>query len=566
LKGSSTILFFVFFLAALTLLPSGTVAQDVHYGQQFDNDIYLNPALSGMGNKANRLLLQYRDQWRTVPVPFASAFISYDRKITAGDNQLFGAGAQLLFDRQGDGHLSTIKFSVSPSYTRLFKEKKVSLGVGFQVGMLHRFVDTDGLVFESQFDGVDINPESGEALSGSATGLDLGAGIHVAGRIGDKAHVLEGGYSMYNMHQPNLSFVENGVDERPVRFNTYAAAEIFIGSNGWSVNPVFQFQRQEKVDNILPLVYAKKYLKNDKRNMAFSFGGGYRVADAAKMYVAYEVGDFKMGLNYDLNTSGFNDATNTVGAGEILLRYEWERPKKIVIDTLAIDTTYTEDSTEIVQEEEEAVEEKEVDVVETPVVPITPDQPEPPPPPVPAMIEQINEGMGISLYFPNDYPDPGSTSPVTDKPYVQIYREYMRQSVEYYRLGGEEGNMVEFVEKFVTYEWRRYKTLMKEVRGHLRQGRTVTIQVRGYTSPLATGAYNLNLSKRRIQCVINQIKRYEDVDAWYEEGRLRIIEAPFGESKADPGVSDDSRDPRRSIYSDKASFERRVEIERVIIE
>jgi len=543
-------------------------AQDVHFTQQFDNSIYLNPALSGMGKKANRILLQYRDQWRTVPVPFSSAFVSYDRRLFKDESQSIGGGLQLLYDRAGDGHLSTIKASISPSYTRYFKEERISLSVGIQAGMIHRFVNTDDLIFESQYDGTDINDNSGEALGGSVTAPDLGLGVHVGSKIGDKMHRVEGGFSVYNVHQPNLSFEENGSDKRPVRYNVYATSEVFIGDKGWSINPVFQYQRQEKLNNILPIVYAKKYIKTDNnKEMAFSFGGGYRFDDAAQMYVAYEVGDFKLGLNYDINTSSFNDATNTVGAGEILLKNEWERKKKekeieIVIESVMVDSTEIVEE-EVVEEEEvvvvvEEVEEPE-EVVEEVIEEVVPEV-------VRTVIDEINEGMNISLYFPNDYPDPRTTRPTTNRTYEQVFRDYMSLSVDYYRLGGEEGNMVKFMEEEVMYEWNRYGQLMKQIRKLLREGNTITVEIRGYTSPLATGDYNLNLSKRRIQSVINQFSKMEDIGQYFKDGRIKIVENPFGETKSDVSVSDDYNDKKQSVYSDKASFERRVEIERITVE
>jgi len=546
----------------------GLNAQDVHFTQQFDNSIYLNPALSGMGNKANRILLQYRDQWRTVPVPFASAFVSYDRRLFRDAGQSFGGGVQLVYDRAGDGGLSTVKASISPSYTRYFKEDRISLSVGIQAGLLHRFVNTDDLIFESQYDGTDINDNSGEALSGSVSAPDLGAGIHVGSRIGDKRHRVEGGFSVYNIHKPNLSFVENATDERPVRYNVYATSEIFIGSNGWSINPVFQYQRQENLNNILPIVYAKKYIQTDNnKDMAFSFGGGYRVDDAAQMYVAYEVGDFKLGLNYDINTSSFKDATNTVGAGEILLKYEWERKKKEEVIEVLLDSVMV-DSTEIVEEIEEEEEEEVVVVVEEVIEEVeeTPVVVEEKPEVVRTIIDDINGGMNINLYFPNDYPDPRSTSSTTTKSYEQIFREYRSQSVEYYRLGGQEGHMVEFMEDAVIYEWMRYGQLMRQIRALLRDGKSITVEIRGYTSPLATGDYNLNLSKRRIQSVINQFNRMEDIEDHFNAGRIKIVEMPYGETKSDSGVSDDYNNKKQSVYSDKAAYERRVEIERVIVE
>ncbi len=538
-------------------------AQDVHYTQQFDNDIYLNPARTGLGDKANRLVFQYRDQWRTVPVPFSSTFLSYDRSVFSTDDIVLGAGLQFLFDRAGDGHLSTLKVSVSPAFTKYFKDKRLGLSLGFQVGMLHRFVDADALVFESQYDGVDVNPGSGEALSGSVTKPDLGVGLELSSQLGEKRHEIVVGFSTYNMHEPNMSFMANGVDMRPIRFNAYLTSEIFVGEK-WSINPVFQYQRQEKLDNILPVLYAKRYLKEEKRS-AVSFGGGYRVDDAAMVYAAYEIKGFKIGLNYDVNTSSFNDATNTVGAGEVLLKYEWERKKKEEIVEIEIDTTVIEDTVEIVEEIVE--EEEEETVVEIPVVEEEEEEPvvvveEP----EPTMIEQIQSGINIELFFPNDYPDPNTTKTTTNFAYEEIYRKYMRLSLEYYAKGGEEGNMYDFIDNHVIAEWKRFSKLMHEIRFLLREGKTVTIDVRGYTSPLATGNYNLNLSKRRVNSIINQIRVREDMGEWLDNGQLKIQEQPFGETKSDSGVSDDRGNAKQSIYSDKASFERRVEIEKVVIE
>lgn len=557
---------FIYVLSTFVLVK----AQDVHFSQQFDNDIYLNPAQSGLGKKANRLVLQYRDQWRSVPVPYSSAFISYDRKINAGEHQLLGAGLQLLYDRAGDGHLSTIKVSVSPSYTRFFKEDRIGLSVGFQIGMLHRFIDSDGLVFESQYDGVGVNNPSGEALSGTATAPDLGFGVHLSSKIGDKNHVISTGFSMYNFHQPNLSFIENAIDNRPSRYNVYASSEVFVGQNGWSINPVLEFQRQDNVNNILPIIYAKKYLKD--KPMAFSFGGGYRVNDAAKMYFAYEVKDFKIGVNYDLNTSKFNDATNSIGAGEILLKYEFERRKTEKIVEVEVDTLMPEDTTQLVEETEEAIEEEVIVETETEETVTTEEESVAEEKetvvevPKVSMIEQINSGTGIQLYFPNDYPDPRSTSATTKTSYGEIYRRYIELSVEYYRLGGVEGNMPAFIDDHVVKEWNKYNELISEITKLLEQGKSVTLVVKGHTSPLAQSDYNLNLSKRRVQSFINQISFREDLDQYISNGQLSIQEVFYGETKSDVSVSDDSKNKKQSIYSDKAAFERRVEIEQVIVE
>lgn len=548
---------FYLVIAVALAFSYGLTAQDVHFTQQFDNPVYLNPAHSGMGKKANRLVLQYRDQWRTVPVPFASAFASYDRRLFKTESQSLGAGLQLVYDRAGDGGLSTVKASISPSYTRYFKEESLWLSVGIQVGMYHRFVNTSDLVFESQYDGVNVNDNSGEALGGNATAADLGLGVHLGSKIGEKDHRVEGGFSVYNIHKPDLAFIENATDERPVRYNAYVSTEIFLGDNGWSLNPVFQYQRQEKLDNILPILYAKKYVKTDNRDMAFSFGGGYRVDDAAAMYFAYEVGDFKLGLSYDVNTSSFNDATNTVGAGEILLKYEFERKKKEVVIEVEIDSVF-EDT--VVVAEPEPVEPVEME----PVVP-EPVKPEPIKP-VPTLIEQINAGISLNLFFPNDYPDPRTLATTTSMSYGEVYEKYMQLAPDYISQGGEEGGMGDFIEDELTAEWERYNQLMRDIRLALAEGKQVTVEIRGYTSPIASASYNEKLARRRIMSVMNQFRTKEDIGRYFEEGRIVIIENPLGESQAPAGISDDRNDMKNSVYSSRAAFERRVEIERVTIE
>src|SRR3954470_5071598 len=100
----------VILLSVLAILVSKfSFAQDPHFSQIQYNPIYLNPANAGVTEygKANRLAGLYRDQWRTLPVPYSTTFASYDRlfkKSTTG--WMLGGGISFLYDRAGDGHLS----------------------------------------------------------------------------------------------------------------------------------------------------------------------------------------------------------------------------------------------------------------------------------------------------------------------------------------------------------------------------------------------------------------------------------------------------------------------------
>ncbi|MEZ4980164.1 MAG: hypothetical protein R2769_00965 [Saprospiraceae bacterium] len=96
----------------------------------------------------------------------------------------------------------------------------------------------------------------------------------------------------------------------------------------------------------------------------------------------------------------------------------------------------------------------------------------------------------------------------------------------------------------------------------LNQGNSLEIVLRGFTSPRARSDYNEKLSQRRIVSVRNHFEEYNGgiLKPFLDDGRLKILEKPYGESKAKSDVSDKLNDARNSIYGVPASLERRVEI------
>jgi tetratricopeptide (TPR) repeat protein len=95
----------------------------------------------------------------------------------------------------------------------------------------------------------------------------------------------------------------------------------------------------------------------------------------------------------------------------------------------------------------------------------------------------------------------------------------------------------------------------------LQEGDKVELKVEGYSSPLANSKYNEALAKRRIKSVMNHFKYYKNgVFRPYLGDELVIKMAPYGETKADTAISDNETDRRSSVYSPKASKERRVEV------
>src|SRR5437870_901350 len=118
----------IFLISFLALLAAKTgLAQDPHFSNIQYNPVYLNPANAGVTEygKANRLVGLYRDQWRTLPVPYSTTFASYDRLFTkTPKGWMFGGGINFLYDRAGEGHLSIFNPNLTISAGKYFNSDK----------------------------------------------------------------------------------------------------------------------------------------------------------------------------------------------------------------------------------------------------------------------------------------------------------------------------------------------------------------------------------------------------------------------------------------------------------
>jgi len=188
--------------------------------------------------------------------------------------------------------------------------------------------------------------------------------------------------------------------------------------------------------------------------------------------------------------------------------------------------------------------------------------------------DRITGLLPINLYFHNDYPDPRSHDSLTSSTYQENYEYYLSLEEKYIKeyskgLTGEDKekarvDMEDFFTREVSGNYQKLLEFLSLMLEDLRNGSQVILTIQGFTSPLTTTEYNLNLAKRRIKSVVNFLKEYQQgVFLPYMEGDtpvLRIVEKPVGEVLADTTVSDNPHDVRKSIYSIKASKERRVQL------
>lgn len=197
-----------------------------------------------------------------------------------------------------------------------------------------------------------------------------------------------------------------------------------------------------------------------------------------------------------------------------------------------------------------------------------------------ASLYDLNKKLPVTLYFHNDEPNPRTRDTTTNLTYMQSYEDYIALIPKYKReyssglLGdnAEEAKediadfFIEYVEQGVADLNEFTRLLLIE----LNKGYDIQVTVKGFASPLAKTDYNVNLTKRRINSLINylyaygngEFKPYLDGTA-SNGGKLTFVQIPFGEYTANQLISDNPNDTKHSVYSRKAALERKIEIQSV---
>lgn len=178
--------------------------------------------------------------------------------------------------------------------------------------------------------------------------------------------------------------------------------------------------------------------------------------------------------------------------------------------------------------------------------------------------------LPFNLYFDNDEPDKRTLATSTKKLYSESYFAYYPRKQEFidrYTEGlsgtardSAVAELDQFFEQEVKGGWNRLRIFTEVLYDMLRRGEEVHITIRGHASPRAASSYNMRLTGRRISSIMNHFSDFESgyLNKYIESGQLVVTEEPTGENEAPKGIED--TEERGSIFSVKASRERRVEI------
>ena len=194
--------------------------------------------------------------------------------------------------------------------------------------------------------------------------------------------------------------------------------------------------------------------------------------------------------------------------------------------------------------------------------------------------EKIETLLPVTLYFRNDEPDARTLKTTTQQTYLETYEKYV-ENYPFYKKELIKGISMEqaehdlnalsgFFENNVDFGAVMLDSLKSILLKELSEGSKIELSIKGYASPIANTAYNVNLTKRRISSLINYFKTVDDgVFQPYlskNNASLSFVYFPFGEYVADQTISDNTAVQNESVFSKAAGMERRIQIKHISID
>ena len=317
---------FSFCIALLSFITSIS-AQDVHYSQQTIGNKQTNPAFAANYDGNWQTATVYRQQWRSIGVPFTSSTLFFTKKFFTSIPALkLHGGVTISSDKSGDAILTGTLFNLNLGAEYQYFDNLFTASI--QNGYVLKSFNQNGLTFPDQYDrnfgGFNENLASGENFVSNQVGYyDLGVGLLWKTTLNnDWKSTL--GFSLSHITKPKESFFDS--ENRKSRgYGVQLLTEKSINEK-ISVLPFASYYRVTKAREML-IGSALKFnqinlgLVNTLAPFIYFRSGVSRNSDALIVGSRAELGKFDLGLSYDINISDLELASNYKGGFEISLIY-----------------------------------------------------------------------------------------------------------------------------------------------------------------------------------------------------------------------------------------------------
>lgn len=300
--------------------------QDLHFTHFYHNPINLNPALTGNFKGDIRIGGNLKEQWSSISVPYKTAGLWGDYKLSVGPGNSLSVGLVFLYDRSGDGNLITQKMLGSVAYKQVLTGPwKIS--IGFNGGFIQKKLDFNKLNFDSQWTPVGFNSSlPNNELNGiqNLNYFDLQGGLAIHWEPDTKTN-LHLGFSMAHIIQPKESFynLDNKLGMRPV---IEAGGEIYLNPV-WHLEPAFLYMSQKKSSEWI--IGSNVGLTLTDKNQTVIYGGlWYRGVGDLMPAAGIKFKGIKALLSYDFNFYPVKAVSQSFGGTEISLIYTIKLPPR----------------------------------------------------------------------------------------------------------------------------------------------------------------------------------------------------------------------------------------------
>lgn len=324
-------------VSAFCLLNSAFLfSQDIHFSNWNMSPLNVNSANAGMFDGDGRLIFNYRNQWKTVKVPYNTLSFGGDfnlkKSLVKGTEE--AVGIILNHDGAGDGNYKITDVKIPISHKLSFiKDTTLTIAIGIMPGITSIGINSNNLSYDKQWDGDAYNEglANGENFARqNKIFADVSLGTVIQKQINQKIKVNVG-YSLNHLNKPNISFYNTpGVVLRPRHMEQVQVQ--FSFNNISSIMLEYYGQQQQAFkENLVGLSYY--YTIDPKSNTILNVGVLSRLGDAFITTLGLQYNNMRLQASYDYNYSQFKKATNGRGAFEISLIYIYARPKLFVPKT-----------------------------------------------------------------------------------------------------------------------------------------------------------------------------------------------------------------------------------------
>lgn len=309
----------ILWIAGLFLMSEART-QDIHFSEFFATPLLTNPALTGHFDGTYRFSGVIRRQWSSIS---SEPYQTYGGGIDMNDVfnwKPLGAGLLLSWDQTGLSALTTSQVTVPICLElSLGSARNLTWGFAGSVGLMQMSIDYSKLSFDEQFNGIRYDESVPITESFGGTSLrqpNIGLGTYFESRISERQRI-GGGYSLFNLLEPDRSFTSTTSLPLPRRHNIHVFSS-FMLNGAWDIMPAGQIMLQGDYSEILAGTAFRYHLTNERSLQAGLWG---RWGDALYLSLGMQQKTLFVGASYDFNLSDLHVASGYLGGWELSVIY-----------------------------------------------------------------------------------------------------------------------------------------------------------------------------------------------------------------------------------------------------